>query len=205
MDKACMNTLKVDKVRIGKKLIPQLIKNSDITQLSLESTTTCTIVSLLLSGSENCVGEEYKGPDIFTENEKSQIISANKEAAAKLQHEEEEALAYIETVKSQLRETIVKLQQTGKQLNEDGKNKKLHNAAKAFIIEARGIITEDYSKNKDVLIDKDKYRQSLREAETLITKCDEEADNLEELLKEIAKSNSLFGKMNRWIEDILKE
>lgn len=205
MDKACMNTLKVDKVRIGRKLIPQLIKNSDITQLSLESTTTCTIVSLLLSGSENCVGEEYKGPDIFTENEKSQIISANKEAAAKLQHEEEEALAYIETVKSQLRETIVKLQQTGKQLNEDGKNKKLHNAAKAFIIEARGIITEDYSKNKDVLIDKDKYRQSLREAETLITKCDEEADNLEELLKEIAKSNSLFGKMNRWIEDILKE
>ena len=104
-----------------------------------------------------------------------------------------------------LRENILKLQQTGKQLNEDETNKKLRAAAETFISEARNIITEDFSKNKDILVDKDKYRQSLREAETLITKCDEEADNLETLLKDIVKKNSIFGKMNRWIEDILKE
>jgi len=205
IDKACANTLKVDKVRVAKKLIPQLIKNSDITSLSLESPTSCTIVALLLSGNENCVGDAYNGPDIFTENEKNQEINTHKEAVAKQQQAEDEALTYIENIKSQLRENILKLQQTSKALNEDESNKKLRNAAEAFISEARSIITEDYSKNKDILIDKDKYRQSLREAETLITKCDEEADNLEVQLKDIAKKNSLFGKMNRWIEDILKE
>lgn len=205
IDKACVNTLKVDKVRVARKLIPQLIKNSDITSLSLESPTSCTIVSLLLSGNENCVGEAYNGPDIFTDNEKNQEISAHKEAAAKQQQAEDDALAYIENIKSQLRENILKLQQTGKALSDDESNKKLRAAAEAFINEARNIITEDYSKNKDTLIDKDKYRQSLREAETLITKCDEEADNLESQLKDIVKKNSLFGKMNRWIEDILKE
>ena len=205
IDKACINTLKADKVRVARKLIPQLIKNSDITALSLESPTSCTIVSLLLSGNENCVGEEYNGPDIFTDNEKNQEISAHKEAAAKLQQAEDEALTYIENIKSQLRENILKLQQTGKGLNDDESNKKLRTAANAFINEARNIITEDYAKNKDILIDKDKYSQSLREAETLITKCEEEADNLESLLKDLAKKNSLFGKMNRWIEDILKE
>ena len=151
------------------------------------------------------MGDAYNGPDIFTENEKNQEINTHKEAVAKQQQAEDEALTYIENIKSQLRENILKLQQTSKALNEDESNKKLRNAAEAFISEARSIITEDYSKNKDILIDKDKYRQSLREAETLITKCDEEADNLEIQLKDIAKKNSLFGKMNRWIEDILKE
>lgn len=205
IEKACINILKVDKVRIAKKVIPQLIKNSDITSLSLESPTTCTIISLLLSGNENCVGEAYNGPDIFTENEKNKEISAQKEAAAKLQQAEDEALAYIEKVKSQLRESILKLQQTSKAINENENDKKLRNAATAFISEAQEIITEDYSKNKDLLIDKDKYKQSIREAETLIRKCEEEADNLDTQLKELSKKNSLLGKMNRWIEDILKE
>lgn len=154
IDKACINTLKVDKVRVAKKVIPQLIKNSDITSLSLESPTTCTIVSLLLAGNENCVGEEYNGPDIFTENEKSKEISDKKEANAKQQQIEDDALAYIENIKSQLRENILKLQQTGKQLNDDETNKKLRAAAETFISEARNIITEDFSKNKDILVDK---------------------------------------------------
>lgn len=205
IEKACVNTLKVDKVRIAKKLIPQLIKNSDITSLSIESPTSCTIISLLLAGTENCVGEEYNGPDIFRENEKNQEITAHKEAVAKMQQEEDEALAYIEKIKTQLRETILKLQQTSEAIANDEGNKKLRNAAEAFINEAHNILTEDYNKNKDILIDKDKYKQSLREADILISKCDEEAENLTNQLKELAKKNSLIGKMNRWIEDLLKE
>ena len=205
IEKACTNTLKVDKVRIAKKLIPQLIKNSDITSLSLESPTTCTIISLLLSGTENCVGEEYNGPDIFTNDEKNREIADRKEAAAKLQQEEDEALEYIEQTKTQLRSTILKLQQTSEAITNDEGNKKLRHAAEAFINEAHEIVTEDYSRYKDLLVGKDKYKQSLREADILITKCDEEVENLQNQLKDLAKKNSLFGKLNRWVEDILKE
>lgn len=205
IDKACATTLKVDKVRIAKKLIPPLIKNSDITSLSLESTTSGTIIALLLSGTENCVGEEYNGPDIFRDNEKNQEISAHKEAAAKLQQEEEAALEYIEQTKTQLRETILKLQQTSEAITNDEGNKKLRNAAMAFINEAHAIITEDFNTNKDLLVGKDKYKQSLREADILITKCDEEAENLQAQLKDLAKKNSLFGKLNKWVDDLLKE
>ncbi len=205
IEKACTSTLKVDKVRVARKLIPPIIKNSDITTLSLESTTSCTIVSLLLSGSENCVGEEYKGPDMFRENEKVQEIEAHKEAAARLQQEEDRALEYIEQTKTQLRETILKLQQTSEAITNDESNKKLHKAAEAFIEEAHGIITDDFKQNKDLLVGKDKYKQSLREADILITKCDEEAEGLKNLLKELTKKNSFLGKVNRWIDDILKE
>ena len=205
IEKACTSTLKVDKVRVARKLIPPIIKNSDITTLSLESTTSCTIVSLLLSGSENCVGEEYKGPDMFRENEKVQEIEAHKEATARLQQEEDRALEYIEQTKTQLRETILKLQQTSEAITNDESNKKLHKAAEAFIEEAHGIITDDFKQNKDLLVGKDKYKQSLREADILITKCDEEAEGLKNLLKELTKKNSFLGKVNRWIDDILKE
>lgn len=205
IEKACMSTLKVDKVRIAKKLIPPLIKNSDITSLSLESPTSGTIVALLLSGTEKCVGEEYSGPDIFTNDEKNREIAAHKEAAAKLQQEEEAALEYIEQTKTQLRETILKLQQTSAAISNDESNKKLRNAAVAFINEAHGIVTEDYNRNKDLLIGKDKYKQSLREADILISKCDEEAENLQTQMKDVAKKNSLFGKLNKWVDDLLKE
>ena len=49
---------------------------------------------------------------MFRENEKVQEIEAHKEAAARLQQEEDRALEYIEQTKTQLRETILKLQQT---------------------------------------------------------------------------------------------
>ena len=173
IDKACQTVTKADKVRIGKKLIPQLIKNSNISTLSLESPETCTIISLLLAGNENCVGSEFKGPDIFADDEKAKEINAQKEVAARLQKQEDEALSYIETIKTMLRETILRLQQTSQALNEDNSNKKLKANAIEYISDARNIITDDYMTSKNILLNKDKHKQSLREADVLITKCEE--------------------------------
>ncbi len=205
IDKACLSTLKVDKIRIAKKVIPQLIKNSDITTLSIESPITCTIIALLLSGTENCVGAEYNGPDIFREQEKEKEISVHKEAALKIQKEEEAALQYIEETKNKLRESIINLRKAITDVEADDSNKKLKEAAIKCIEDAGQIITEDYTKNKELLIDKDKYKQSLREADDLINKCDEESDRLGEIIREANKRNSALGKIARWFDDLLKE
>ncbi|MBQ4277503.1 MAG: cell division protein FtsA [Bacteroidaceae bacterium] len=205
IDKACTNTLKIDKVRIARKLIPQLIKNSDITLLSTESATTCTIISLLLAGDENCVGEPYNGPDIFAVKDKEDEISAHKEAAAKRQKEEEEALNNIEETKTQLRNAILSMQKMGESINANPSNKKLWSSAEETATAATAIITDTYIQNKELLADKDKYKQSLREADVLTQKCEEEAENLLNTVKDAKKSNSTIGKLSRWIDDLLKE
>jgi cell division protein FtsA len=204
IEKACQSMLSADKVRIAKKVIPQLIKNSDITSLSLESPTSCTIISLLLSGNENCTEDGYNGLEIFGKNEKTKDNS-QKEEQSKQQKEEEEALAYIEGTKTKLRDAIIKLQKSVSSITVDDANKGLKNAAREYITIAESIITEDYNKSKDILVGKDKYNQSLREADDLITKCNEEADKLKELLRESEKRNSTWGKIGRWFDDLLKE
>lgn len=205
IEKACTTTFKVDKVRIAKKLIPQLIKNSDITSLSTESPATCTIISLLLAGNENCVGDAYNGPDIFDNKNKEDEIAANKEAAAKRQKEEDDALAYIEQTKSQLRTAILNMQKLGEQINAHPSDKKLWASADAAVGEAQSIVTDEYEQHQTLLAGKDKYKQPLREADALIRKCDEEADNLSQAVKDAKKSNSPMGRLSRWIDDLLKE
>lgn len=205
IDKACASTLKVSKVKIAKKVIPQIIKNSDITNLSTESTTTCTIISLLLAGDENCVGGAYKGPDIFDEKEKENEIQVIKEANAKKQKEEDEALAYVESIKTELRTAIVNMQKQTEAINDNPSNKKLWLAADNAVTQASSILTEDFDKKKNVLADKDKYNQSLREADVLIQKCNEESENLQTVVREAKKRNSPMGKLSKWIDDLLKE
>ena len=205
IDKACATSLKVGKVRIARKLIPQVIKNSDITSLSTESPTSCTIISLLLSGDENCVGEAYNGPDIFAEKDKEIEITAHKEANAKRQKEEDDALAYVEDIKSQLRTAILNMQQVGEAINQSPSNKKKWLSANEAIAQAEAIITDQFDMQTAILADKDKYKQSLREADVLSKKCSEEIENLQQIVKEARNNNSPMGKFKHWIDDLLKE
>jgi len=205
MEQACTNVLKAGKVRIGRKLVPQLIKNSDITALSLENTQSCTIVSLLLSGNENCVGEAYNGPNIFDESDKQQEINAHREQLARQQKEEEEATAYIENIKAQLRSTILQLQQTTTELENENPDKKQINAAQQLLIKSRSIINDEFLAHQDLLADKDHYKQTLREAKQLIEKNEEEGSRLEDTLTELKRYQGVWGKLFKWFEDLMKE
>ena len=204
IDKACQSMLNADKVRIAKKVIPQIVKNSNITSLSLENPASCAVISLLLSGEENCTESGYNGLEIFGENDKPKD-SIQKEAASRIQKEEDEALEFIEETKTKLRDAIIKLQKSTSEITVDDANRGLKNIARQNLTAAETIITEDYNKYKDILVGKDKYNQSLREADDLITKCDEESYKLKELLKASEKRNSTWGKIGRWIDDLLKE
>ena len=205
IEKACSNTLKVDKIRIARKVIPQLIKNSNITSLSTESVTTCAIISLLLAGDENCVGDAYNGPDIFDNKDKENEITAHKEAAAKRQKEEEDALAYLEETKTKLRNAIISMQKLGESITSTPSNKKLWTTAEEAVTESGAIVTDQFEQSKELLADKDKYKQSLREADVLTRKCEEEGESLLAIVKDARDSNSTMGRLKRWIDDILKE
>ncbi|MCQ2112163.1 MAG: cell division protein FtsA [Bacteroidaceae bacterium] len=205
IDKACSQTLKAEKIRIARKLIPQVIKNSDITSLSTESPTNCAIIALLLPGGENCVGEAYNGPDIFRDKEKEDQIAERQAEAEKLQQKEEQAYIAIEATKGKLREAILNISKASDAIKEDGKNKKLWEKAFALIDKANNITDDDYINNLKLLEGKDKYNQSIREANTLFGKLDEEIENLQTLIAEAKKQNNIWGKITNAIEKLLQE
>ena len=205
IDKAFAASLKMDKVRIAKKIIPQLIKNSDITALSVESPATCTIISLLHAGEENCVGDEYTGPDIFANNDKDNEIAANKQLNAQRQKEENEALTYIEEVKTKLRSAIVTMQNHCAILESGTYEKQEIDKAEACMAETKAIITDEYETHKQFLADKDRYKQAVREAEELENRCEEKSVQLMNMTKEARKKHSPLGKLLNWLEDLAKE
>jgi len=97
------------------------------------------------------------------------------------------------------------MQKLTEAINDNPSNKKLWLAADNAVTQASSILTEDFDKKKSVLADKDKYNQSLREADVLIQKCNEESENLQTVVREAKKRNSPMGKLSKWIDDLLKE
>ena len=206
MEKACASMLKMEKVRVAKKVIPTLIKNSVLTHLSLDNPTTCTIVSLLLGGHENCVGEAYKGPDMFRDDEKERQIALQRQAAEALQKEENAALEVIENAKQQLRVSITQMQAATKAI-EELKSDDKHLIAKAnkLIEQAQTIITDDYQQRYDQLSLKDRYNQALREAKVLTEQNETEMNRLDQRIKEANKKFSAVGRIGAWFRDLLEE
>ena len=205
IDKACIKALNVDKVRIAKKVITPIVKNSTLTNLNIESPANTAIISLLLSGSENCVGDDaYKDPDIFGIQDREKQIEANKAAAAENQKEEDSAVSAIEDKKNYLRELIIKMQHCQKDIEEDPTIKRHWNTAKDLIANSDEVLSEDdFQKNMLILSGKDKYRQVIREAEDLISKLEATRLQLQELSADAEKKNSLFGKISGFFNDLL--
>ena len=203
IDKSCTRVLGFDKVRIAKTVITPIIKNSTLTNLQTEAPQNTAIISLLLSGTENCVSDDYSGPDIFNDREREKQIRANKDAAAEQQKEEEELLAALENTKSRLREVIVKMQHCRKNIEEDTSVKRNWTTAKELLTEADNIVGEDYEKQVSVLSGKDKYKQAVREAEELIAQNDAVKLQLEDTEKSAEKENSVIRRIGNFFNELL--
>ena len=178
IENAVMHVVKIDKVRIARKVTEPVIKNSTLTNLTLDNPSSNTIVSLLLSGTENCVSDIPAGdPDMFVNQKTESEIGARKISAANAQKEDEDALGMLESIKGKLREAIARLQESRADIESDGSSKRAREEASDLVLEATSIIGQDYDHCTHQLIGKDKYKQTLREAEDLIAKRDEEAKN----------------------------
>lgn len=203
IDKSCTRVLGIDKVRIAKTVIAPMIKNSTLTNLQMDCPQNTTILSLLLSGTENCVSDGYSGPDIFHDKEREKQIQAKNEAAAEQQKEEDELLESLEATKSKLREIIVKMQHCKKSIEEDSSVKRNWVTAKNLIAEAEDVPGDDFSEHVSILSAKDKYKQAVREAEELVAQCDAVKLQLEETERDAEKQNSTLKKISNFFNDLL--
>lgn len=203
IERAVMRQVNIDKVRIARTLEKEIIKNSQLTNLVLDDGTNNTIISLLLSGEQNCVGGEAGDPDFFVNHERDLGIGARQESAVAAQKKEDQAVTVLESIKSNLREVIFRLQQQTEEILDHETNKRVKNAARALIDEANELIGSDYENVVNILVGKDKYKQILREAQDLIARRDEEITKLEDALT--STDTSVVKRMARWINDMLNE
>lgn len=206
MEDAILRVTNVDKLRTAKKFSVSVIKNSTLTNLVLDRGAANTIISLLFAGTDNCVSDvAFRDSDMFDKQQTATEIEARKASVANAQREDEEAVAVLESVKGKLREAITLLQNEQTTVAENGNLKRVRNEAADLITSVSSIIGEDYDTCTRQLIGKDKYKQTLREAEELIAKRDAEATRLEDVLREAAKKNSFVTKLSNWIDDLLGE
>lgn len=204
IDKSCAAVLGIDKVRIARKVITPVIKNSTLTNLNIESPANTTLLSLLLAGTENCAGDNYSGPDIFSDRERDKQIQVNKEQAAEMHKEEDEALAKLEDTKESLRNIILKMQHSKKNIEEDSSIKSRWTAAEELITECDNLIDPDELKAQTALLTgKDKFKQAVREADELIAKRDAIRLELSDTLEKAKKDNNILSRIGRYLNDLL--
>lgn len=204
--KAFVNSTKIDKVRIAKKVNQMVVKTSNASSISLDNCQTNTIVSLLLAGSVSCGGEAFDGNNLFDsalkEKEREERQRAA-EAAAKA--EEQDAVAF-DNVKAGIREAYEKVQKQIVELDKYGRDKsvrkKAHELSLTILDEALG---EKYDKAAAALEGKDKFKQSLKEGADLAEMLSNAVDKLVINVNRANKENSAWGRFTRALSDIVND
>ncbi len=203
--KALTQATKIEKVRVANKVTQVVIKNSNVTNFRLDNVASSSIISLLLSGEENCCGEKYDGQDMFKVKEKERENEERMKAEKDKQQKEEDAYKYIEAFKNEIRAKITNIQTKQKEVKANSKDKHLRNKAKELVELSQAQFGEEYDNSVRILETNDKYKQTLKEAKDLIDLMDEEAEKLESIIKEAAKNNSFWGKFGKAIDNMINE
>jgi len=202
--------LKIDKVRIARNISETpmskpVIKNSNVTKLSLESGHANGVISLLMAGDENCVGEKYSGRDMFDDAKKQSEVDERLAAAAELAKKETEMQQKLERYKDEMRKKISELENLRTQVLENGKDKTLRNHADAVAVTAVEIVDDGYKEAVSVLSAKEKFGQTIRESQELIDKLNTCAGKLAQTVKDAKSENSWLGKLKRTLGDMVEE
>ena len=205
--KAFVNATKIDKVRMANKVNQMVVKTSNASGITLDNSQSNTIVSLLLSGTESCGGENFDGqPNIFeqqTREEERQRAAAEARAAA--EEEARNATAF-DNIKTDIRLAYEKVQKQMLELERYGRDKNVRQRAKDMSINILDeTIGEKYENAVKTLEGKDKFKQSLKEGAELAGKLKDAVDALTEKVKFAEKENSVWGRFKRTINDLVNE
>ncbi len=205
--KALTKNTKIDKVRVANKVNQTVVKTSNASNFSMDSTDTTTIISLLLAGTVPCGGEDIgRAPDIFdqqTKDEERRKRQEEAEAAAKA--EEQDAIAF-DGMKSAIRSAIDRVKKQNEEVKKYGSDKKVRLRAKDLSLNILDeTIGEKYEKAAQALQGKDKFKQSLKEGADLAELLKEAVDELTTNVNKANKENSFWGRTKGWITDIVSE
>lgn len=115
-----------------------------------------------------------------------------------------EAIQQLEIIKGHLRDTIVHIVQLEKDCAE-GVTKSTREEAEEVLANAHEIINNDYDQCTKQLMKNVKYKQTLREAEELIAKRDSVMESLEDTLKRSKNKGGIKDKLNKWLNELMKD
>lgn len=205
--KALTKNTKIDKVRVANKVNQVVVKTSNASNFSMDSTDTTTIVSLLLAGTVPCGGEDIgRAPDIFDQQSKDEERrKRQEEAEAAAKAEEQDAIAF-DGMKSAIRSAIDRVKKQNEEVKKYGSDKKVRLRAKDLSLNILDeTIGEKYEKAAQALQGKDKFKQSLKEGADLAELLKEAVDELTTNVNKANKENSFWGRTKGWITDIVSE
>jgi len=196
---------KVDKVRVAHAINEQVIKHSIVTRLNYEAGDGLSVISILSSGEENCVGEESAEPDIFNEEHKKKVNQQQQAEQDRQDKEDSETLQKLEKIKDAVRVHINEVNDLSQKLSENLDNKQLRNRLTDLIDTATSVLDETYASCRQKLENKKKYEQALSEASDLERKLKDDIGAAQSTIKRSKDETSVSKKFTRWLKDIVEE
>ena len=179
--KAFVKSTKIDKVRVANKINQMVVKTSNASGLTLDSTDSTTIVSLLFGGTVPC------------------------EADAAAAAEAQDATTF-DGIKSEIRSAIDKVRKQDDELKKYGSDKKVRQRAKELSLAILDeTIGEKYEKAVKALEGKDKFKQSLREGAELAELLKKAVDDLTDHVNSANKENSAWGRFKKTLTDLVSD
>jgi len=208
IEKAFANIkLNIDKVRIARTLNQPVIKNSDVKNLSIDNGMGNSIISLLISGDQNCVGDDKYDPNgNMFDNDKKEKEIAERRAKEEFDNKlEAEALQKLEEFKNLTRQAIENVNNKRQEVADYGKDKKLRQRASDLANEVENLYTPEYEQSVNILSAKDKNKQIIKEATELREKLDAAISALRGTIKEQQEANSLLNRLKNIINDVVND
>jgi len=212
IDLAFQNTTNVEKVRIASQVDVLIQKASGMgNPAPFETPIGLSVLSLLLSGKENCAGDSKEEapaaaqPDLIAQMEQE----AERERLKKQQEERDRAeiqcAIEFDNIKTKIRAKYDELASALEDVKRNGGDKKVRENAEKLCSDALNVLNEDYQQHVDTLSSKDKYKQSAAEGTQLAQKLRDVTAQLRDAIAKAKEDNKFFSRIGKFITDMVSE
>lgn len=204
IEKAFLSTNKVEKVRVARTVNQPVAKTSNAGSFVLDNAMSNTLVSLLLAGNVPCGGEACDNSLFEKQQQDDERRKRQQEAEAAAEAEAKVAIKFDE-IKANIRKQVETVRSMRAQIEADGKDKKVRQAAAELVTNAFDVIDDSYDECVAALSPKDKYKQSLKEGAELANILRTAVEALDISVRRANKENSPFGRFKNWVNDIVND
>ncbi len=207
IDKAIISNTKIDKIRIAKGISSTTIICGHQTGFQQDNAMNNTLIALLLAGSVNCGGEEFSGTsDLFVQQARDDDAKKKRDEMQAAANAEAEASTALKEIVDQMRTHINNITAVHAQLSSNRKDKKIRTSAEELCQNALAIFDDEkYTCSLELIEGKDKFRQQQKETSEIVLKMQDEVEKLQNLIAEVKKENSFFGKFKSVINTMMED
>lgn len=211
IEAAFQNITKIEKIRVANAVDTLIQKASGMGNPAVfETPVGLSVLSILLSGKENCAGvavveEQPQQQDLFAQMEQE----AERERLKKEQEERDKAdiqcALEFDGIKNKIRLQYKTVCDTLEEVKKHGSDKKIRESAEKIAENALNVITEDFQQHVDTLSSKEKYKQSATEGSQLAQQLREATTQLRDAIIKAKEDNKFFNRIGKFITDIVSE